>query len=101
MSASASPTRRHDACAAQPPRSAQRSGRRPRASHRAVRRQPSLLRFHQGQPAAPHRITQAPRLAIFGGGCPVMGAGQMVGAVGASGGHATNVARDAPGVPVT
>ncbi|CAH0313337.1 hypothetical protein ROS9278_05030 [Roseomonas sp. CECT 9278] len=30
-----------------------------------------------------------------------MGAGQMVGAVGASGGHATNVARDAPGVPVT
>jgi uncharacterized protein GlcG (DUF336 family) len=39
-------------------------------------------------PALVHGITQTPRLIIFAGGVPVMVGGQLVGAVGISGGSA-------------
>jgi uncharacterized protein GlcG (DUF336 family) len=53
-----------------------------------------------------HGIVHTPRLVIFGGGYPVMEEGQMVGAIGVSGGHYSDdmeVARaalDAVGAPV-
>jgi glc operon protein GlcG len=39
-------------------------------------------------PALVHGLTQTPRLIIFGGGVPVVVGGQLVGAVGISGGSA-------------
>jgi uncharacterized protein GlcG (DUF336 family) len=62
--------------------------------------------FIKGDPPLLHGIVHTPRLVIFGGGYPVMEEGQMVGAIGVSGGHYTDdmeVARaalDAVGAPV-
>jgi len=63
--------------------------------------------FIKNDPPLLHGITHTPRLTIFGGGYPVMDEGQMVGAIGVSGGHYTDdmeVARaalEAIGAPVT
>jgi uncharacterized protein GlcG (DUF336 family) len=43
--------------------------------------------FIKNDPPLLHGITHTPRLVIFGGGYPVMQAGQMIGAIGVSGGH--------------
>lgn len=40
------------------------------------------------EPALVHGITHTPRLTIFGGGVPLIVGGQLVGAIGASGGSA-------------
>ncbi|MFN7635367.1 MAG: GlcG/HbpS family heme-binding protein [Acetobacteraceae bacterium] len=62
--------------------------------------------FIKGDPPLLHGIVHTPRLVIFGGGYPVMEDGQMIGAIGISGGHysdAMDVARaalDAIGAPV-
>jgi glc operon protein GlcG len=40
------------------------------------------------QPALVHGITKTPRLTIFGGGLPLRSQGQLVGAIGVSGGTA-------------
>lgn len=42
----------------------------------------------ENEPALVHGITHTPRLTIFGGGVPVMIDGQLVGAIGVSGGSA-------------
>jgi uncharacterized protein GlcG (DUF336 family) len=62
--------------------------------------------FIKGDPPLLHGIVHTPRLIIFGGGYPVMEDGQMIGAIGISGGHYSDdmeVARaalDAIGAPV-
>ncbi|RCW68616.1 GlcG/HbpS family heme-binding protein [Pseudorhodoferax soli] len=43
--------------------------------------------FIKDDPPLLHGITNTPRLVIFGGGYPIMEGGQMVGAIGVSGGH--------------
>ena len=43
--------------------------------------------FIKNDPPLLHGITHTPRLTIFGGGYPVMEEGQMIGAIGISGGH--------------
>ena len=63
--------------------------------------------FIKNDPPLLHGITHTPRLIIFGGGYPVMEEGDLVGAIGISGGHYTDdmeVARaalDAIGAPVS
>jgi uncharacterized protein GlcG (DUF336 family) len=53
-----------------------------------------------------HGVVQTPRVVVYGGGYPVMEEGQMIGAIGVSGGHYTDdmaVARgalEALGLPV-
>lgn len=62
--------------------------------------------FIKGDPPLLHGIVHTPRLVIFGGGYPVTEDGQMIGAIGVSGGHYSDdmeVARaalDAIGAPV-
>jgi uncharacterized protein GlcG (DUF336 family) len=62
--------------------------------------------FIKGDPPLLHGIVHTPRLVIFGGGYPVMEEGQMIGAIGVSGGHYSDdmeVARaalEAVGAPV-
>ena len=62
--------------------------------------------FIKNDPPLLHGITHTPRLIIFGGGYPIMDEGQLVGAIGVSGGHYSDdmeVARaalDAIGAPV-
>jgi uncharacterized protein GlcG (DUF336 family) len=41
----------------------------------------------KNDPPLLHGITHTPRLTIFGGGYPVLEEGQMIGAIGVSGGH--------------
>ena len=61
--------------------------------------------FIKNDPPLLHGITHTPRLIIFGGGYPIMDEGQLVGAIGVSGGHYSDdmeVARaalDAVGAP--
>lgn len=43
--------------------------------------------FVKNDPPLLHGITQTPRLVIFGGGYPVLEKGDMIGAIGVSGGH--------------
>ena len=43
--------------------------------------------FIKNDPPLLHGITHTPRLVVFGGGYPVMQEGQMIGAIGVSGGH--------------
>jgi uncharacterized protein GlcG (DUF336 family) len=62
--------------------------------------------FIKGDPPLLHGIVHTPRLIIFGGGYPVVEEGQMIGAIGVSGGHYSDdmeVARaalEAVGAPV-
>ena len=62
--------------------------------------------FIKNDPPLLHGITHPPRLVIFGGGYPVIEDGQMVGAIGVSGGHyaedmeVARAALDAVGAPV-
>ena len=62
--------------------------------------------FIKNDPPLLHGITHTPRLIIFGGGYPILDEGQLVGAIGVSGGHYSDdmeVARaalDAVGAPV-
>ncbi|HEV7267270.1 MAG TPA: heme-binding protein [Falsiroseomonas sp.] len=62
--------------------------------------------FIKGDPPLLHGIVHTPRLVTFGGGYPVMEDGQMIGAIGVSGGHYSDdmeVARaalEAVGAPV-
>lgn len=62
--------------------------------------------FIKNDPPLLHGIVHTPRLTVFGGGYPVMEDGQMIGAIGVSGGHYSDdmeVARaalDAIGAPV-
>jgi uncharacterized protein GlcG (DUF336 family) len=43
--------------------------------------------FIKNDPPLLHGITHTPRLVVFGGGYPVMQEGEMIGAIGVSGGH--------------
>ncbi|QYU68234.1 heme-binding protein [Leptolyngbya sp. 15MV] len=43
--------------------------------------------FIKNDPPLLHGIVHTPRLVIFGGGYPLMEDGQMIGAIGVSGGH--------------
>lgn len=43
--------------------------------------------FIKNDPPLLHGITHTPRLVIFGGGYPIMEKGEMIGAIGVSGGH--------------
>ena len=43
--------------------------------------------FIKNDPPLLHGITHTPRLVVFGGGYPVMEQGQLIGAIGVSGGH--------------
>ena len=45
--------------------------------------------FIKDDPPLLHGITHTPRLVVFGGGFPIMLKGEMVGAIGLSGGHYT------------
>jgi uncharacterized protein GlcG (DUF336 family) len=45
--------------------------------------------FIKDDPPLLHGITHTPRLTVFGGGFPIVVKGEMVGAVGLSGGHYT------------
>ena len=45
--------------------------------------------FIKDDPPLLHGITNTPRLIIFGGGFPIMLKGDMIGAIGLSGGHYT------------
>lgn len=62
--------------------------------------------FIKNDPPLLHGITHTPRLVIFGGGYPVFEDGQMIGAIGISGGHyaedmeVARAALDAIGAPV-
>ncbi len=62
--------------------------------------------FIKNDPPLLHGITHTPRLVIFGGGYPVIEDGQMIGAIGVSGGHyaedmeVARAALDAVGAPV-
>jgi glc operon protein GlcG len=42
----------------------------------------------EGEPSLVHGLTQTPRFIVFGGGVPVLVDGELVGAVGVSGGSA-------------
>jgi uncharacterized protein GlcG (DUF336 family) len=43
--------------------------------------------FIKDDPPLLHGITHTPRLVIFGGGFPILESGQVIGAIGVSGGH--------------
>lgn len=43
--------------------------------------------FIKNDPPLLHGITHTPRLVIFGGGYPILEKGEMIGAIGVSGGH--------------
>lgn len=43
--------------------------------------------FIKDDPPLLHGITHTPRLVVFGGGFPIVQEGEMVGAIGVSGGH--------------
>jgi uncharacterized protein GlcG (DUF336 family) len=43
--------------------------------------------FIKNDPPLLHSITHTPRLVTFGGGYPIMENGQLIGAIGVSGGH--------------
>lgn len=43
--------------------------------------------FIKNDPPLLHGITHTPRLVTFGGGYPILEEGQMIGAIGVSGGH--------------
>jgi len=43
--------------------------------------------FIKNDPPLLHGITHTPRLVVFGGGYPIMENGEMIGAIGVSGGH--------------
>ena len=43
--------------------------------------------FIKNDPPLLHGITHSPRLVVFGGGFPIMMKGEMIGALGVSGGH--------------
>jgi len=43
--------------------------------------------FVKNDPPLLHGITHTPRLVVFGGGYPIMENGEMIGAIGVSGGH--------------
>ena len=43
--------------------------------------------FIKNDPPLLHGITHTPRLVVFGGGFPIMLKGEMIGALGVSGGH--------------
>ena len=43
--------------------------------------------FIKNDPPLLHGITHTPRLVVFGGGYPIMEKGDMIGAIGVSGGH--------------
>lgn len=43
--------------------------------------------FIKNDPPLLHGITHTPRLVVFGGGYPIMENGQVIGAIGVSGGH--------------
>lgn len=45
--------------------------------------------FIKNDPPLLHGITHTPRLVIFGGGYPIKEEGEMIGAIGISGGHYT------------
>src|SRR3974390_2971466 len=45
--------------------------------------------FIKNDPPLLHGITHTPRLIVFGGGFPIMLKGEMIGALGVSGGHYT------------
>lgn len=45
--------------------------------------------FIKNDPPLLHGITHTPRLIIFGGGFPILEDGQVIGAIGVSGGHYT------------
>ncbi|MGE0314436.1 MAG: heme-binding protein [Lautropia sp.] len=45
--------------------------------------------FIKDDPPLLHGITHTPRLVIFGGGFPIVEDGQVIGAIGVSGGHYT------------
>ena len=47
----------------------------------------SWFEFIKNDPPLLHGITHTPRLIVFGGGVPIMLKGEMVGAIGLSGGH--------------
>ena len=47
----------------------------------------SWFEFIKNDPPLLHGITHTPRLIVFGGGFPIMLKGDMVGAIGLSGGH--------------
>jgi uncharacterized protein GlcG (DUF336 family) len=47
----------------------------------------SWFEFIKNDPPLLHGITHTPRLIVFGGGFPIMLKGEMVGAIGLSGGH--------------
>ena len=47
----------------------------------------SWFEFIKNDPPLLHGITHTPRLVVFGGGFPIMLKGEMVGAIGLSGGH--------------
>ena len=46
-----------------------------------------LVRLHQGRSATADGITHTPRLTVFGSGFPIKLEGEIVGAIGLSGGH--------------
>ena len=46
--------------------------------------------FIKNDPPLLHGIVHTPRLTIFGGGYPALEEGQMIGAIGVSGGHYTD-----------
>lgn len=46
--------------------------------------------FIKNDPPLLHGITHTPRLVVFGGGYPVLEDGQVIGAIGVSGGHYTD-----------
>jgi uncharacterized protein GlcG (DUF336 family) len=43
--------------------------------------------FIKNDPPLLHGITHTPRLVVFGGGYPIVEKGEMIGAIGVSGGH--------------
>ena len=43
--------------------------------------------FIKNDPPLLHGITHTPRLVVYGGGYPIMEEGEMIGAIGVSGGH--------------
>jgi uncharacterized protein GlcG (DUF336 family) len=45
--------------------------------------------FIKDDPPLLHGITQTPRLIVFGGGFPIRAGGELIGAIGVSGGHYT------------
>ena len=45
--------------------------------------------FIKNDPPLLHGITHTPRLTVFGGGFPIVLKGEMIGAIGLSGGHYT------------